>query len=74
MKKFFLGAAFLLAASSGYAQKSVQNGVELNVGDALMRVEFVKSDVVRVRDTRDGKVVDVDNDICVKREPESVKM
>lgn len=74
MKKFFLGAAFLLAASSGYAQKSVQNGVELNVGDALMRVEFVKSDVVRVRYTRDGKVVDVDNDICVKREPESVKM
>lgn len=42
--------------------------------DGLLRVEFVKSDVVRVRFTHEKEVAEVDNEICVEREPQSVKV
>ena len=74
MKKFVLAA--LIAATSGSlcAQQKVRNGVEIHVDDALLRVEFVKSDVVRVRYTLADEVADVDNGICVRRAPEKVRV
>lgn len=45
--------------------KGVQSGAELKVRDALMRIEFVKNDVVRVRWTCGGCFTDNDNGICV---------
>lgn len=75
MRKFLWAVpAMLLWSGAACAQKDLGNGVELNVGDALMRVEFVKNDIVRLRYTEADKVVDVDNEICVKREPVKVKV
>ena len=53
---------------SAYAQNYTKNGVELQVNDALMKVEFVKNDIIRVRYTHDNKVINVSNEICVERE------
>lgn len=74
MKKLWCVAITALSVGMSYAQQTVRNGVEMHVGDALMRVEFVKSDVVRVRYTLADEVVDVDNEICVKHEPQKVKV
>ena len=59
---------------STYAQNYTENGVELRVENALMNVEFVKNDIVRVRYTHNNQVVNVDNEICVKRESPSLKI
>lgn len=77
MKKCWLTALFALATGGVFAQQGslpVQNGVEMHVGDGLLRVEFVKNDVVRVRYALADEVTDVDNGICVKRAPEKVKV
>ena len=74
MRKFWLAALMAVASGSLYAQQKVQNGVEMHIDDALLRVEFVKSDVVRVRYTLADEVTDVDNEICVRRAPEKVRV
>lgn len=49
-------------------------GAELKIDKALMRVEFVKSDIVRVRWTLADKVVDNDNGICVSHVPQKIRV
>lgn len=71
---FFVAIMAFGLSGSVFGQTIMDNGVELRMDDALMRVEFVKSDVVRVRYTHEGEVVDVDNEICVERAPERVKV
>lgn len=74
MKNIFFATLMALMAGGVSAQTTVQNGVEMHVDDGLLRVEFVKNDVVRVRYTHEKEMVDVDNEICVKHDPMKVKV
>ena len=74
MKKFLLTAVLVAMATGVYAQRTVWNGVEMPVDDGLLRVEFVKSDVVRVRCTQAPAVTEVENDVCVRHEPQKVRV
>ena len=74
MKKVLTVALLTALIGRVCAQEPILNGMEMQVDDGLLRVEFVKSDIVRVRYTLEKEVAEPDNDICLKREPGKVKV
>ena len=51
MKKVLTVALLTALIGRVCAQEPILNGMEMQVDDGLLRVEFVKSDIVRVRYT-----------------------